>query len=81
METWLVKLDKCPHCDKDLNISSLSSESLKGTVGRVIKMSNAHLLNCSEKKEKKLGTILIKSEIITKSKSKVSTYETCKLLM
>lgn len=79
--SWLVKLEKCPYCDKDLNISSLSTRSEKDSIGNVIQMSKDHTEKCRGSKDKKLGNIRVKVESMTPMKTKLTTFEYQKILI
>lgn len=79
--SWLVSLDKCPYCNKDLNVSSLSTRSEKDSIGNVIKLSKNHTDKCRGDKEKILGSIRVKVESLTSAKTKLTTFEYQKILV
>lgn len=67
--SWETKLDKCPYCNKILNISCLSVKSEKESISNVIYMSKFHLDMCRGDKEKKLSDISIKTVSMDKTAS------------
>lgn len=79
--SWLVKLDKCPYCDKDLNVASLSTRSQKDSIGNVIELSKVHTNNCRGNKPKKLAKVSIKTETTTAMNTKLTTYNYEKVLV
>lgn len=79
--SWFVKLDKCPYCGGELNVSSLSTRSEKDSIGNVIKLSKVHTNRCRENSPKKIGTISIKTELVTAGNTKLVTYESQKILV
>ena len=79
--SWFVKLDKCPYCDGDLNVSSLSTRSEKDSIGNVIELSKVHTNRCRGNSQKKLGTLRIKTESLTVRNTKLLTYENQKVLV
>lgn len=76
--TWTAKLNHCPYCNKELNISSLSTRSIKDSIGNVIIMSKIHLNKCRGSKPKQLSNILIK-EATKKEKSEIITFKKDKI--
>jgi glutaredoxin len=76
--TWTVTLSECPYCNKDLNISSLSTRSIKDSIGSVIIMSRIHLNKCRGDKSKQLTNILIK-EVTKKERSESTTFKSDKI--
>jgi glutaredoxin len=76
--TWTVTLSQCPYCNKDLNISSLSTRSIKDSIGSVIVMSKIHLNKCRDDKAKQLANISIK-EVTKKEKSELITFKRDKI--
>lgn len=79
--SWLVKLDKCPYCDRDLNVSSLSTLSLRDTIGSVICISETHINKCRGNSPKKLGIIRIKTDYLDANKTKIVNYQNQKVLI
>lgn len=79
--SWFVKLDKCPYCESDLNVSSLSTRSVKDSIGNVIKLSKVHTNRCRRNSLKKLGTLRIKTESVTARNTKLITHENQKVLV
>lgn len=61
MKSWEAILSKCPYCDEDLNISSLTTRSERESIGNVIIMSKIHLNKCRGGDEKKLSNIKIRT--------------------
>lgn len=79
VDSWQVTLLKCPYCDKELNISSLTTRSERESVGNVIVMSKIHLEKCRLGKQKKLSDIKIK-EIQNKNGYESIIYKSHKIL-
>jgi hypothetical protein len=78
--SWTVILNRCPYCGHDLNISSLSTRSLKDSISNILIISRIHLDKCREGRPKKLTDITIKEknkienrETITFRKDKILT--------
>jgi hypothetical protein len=80
MKKFLVKLNRCPHCDKHLDYSSESANLIK-TMECIFLFRNIHRSECTRiiANSKKLASISIKETDITKH-SEISEYKTNKIL-
>lgn len=79
--SWLVKLEKCPYCNEDLNISSLSTRSHKDSISNVINLTKIHTDKCRKNKSKKLANIIVKTESINPVNSKIVTFKYEKIII
>lgn len=77
--TWVATLGTCPYCKKDLNISSLSTRSIKDSIGAVIILSKIHLNECRGDKERELVSVSIQ-ERTKKEDSEVIKFQRDKIL-
>lgn len=78
---WQVTLSECPHCKKEINITSISYKDLKSCIHSVILTSNLHVRSCRKSNEKKLTTIRIKESKLISEYSTTMTYNTEKILL
>ena len=76
--TWIVDLNCCTYCNKDLSISSLSTRSIKDSISNVIIMSRIHMDACRGDRPKQLANISIK-EVTKKEKSELITFKRDKI--
>lgn len=79
--SWLVKLEKCPYCNEDLNISSLSTRSQKDSISNVITLTKIHTDKCRKNESKKLANIRVKTESTTPGNMKLTTFQYEKILI
>lgn len=80
-KNWIIDLEKCPHCERSINVRSTSSKSLKSCIESLIITSNLHIKYCRKKSPHKLTNIIIKEIKEISKYSSSSTWTTDKILL
>jgi hypothetical protein len=76
-KTYLVRVNRCPHCNTDLGYSS-ESYNLEKTMQSIFKLLNIHKFKCKIK-DKKLTSVIIREKKEIRG-STISEYKTNKIL-
>lgn len=80
-KSWQVTLSKCPHCDGEISVTSISFTDLKSSIQSVITASSMHIDRCRGKSKRKLTSISIKQTEKLSEYSTSSSYDTNKILI
>lgn len=78
LKTYLVKVNRCPHCNSELNYSS-ESGNLEKTMESIFSLLRMHKSSCNKVNGKKFTNVSIR-EKKTVFETVISEYKTNKIL-